>query len=149
MILVVVEVDFDRFGDDAVEEARYLDSVVWLVVFQAERQRCCAAVECVEGFTVSLVVVFHHDIFAHKPVVAFFFRAADVRIFARFGVKPWDILQIFSAIVRPYLETFGCFPDKFLVVIGSFEVFFYDSFPLFGGYWRKFLKKFLVVTHDI
>lgn len=149
MILVVVEVDFDRFGDDAVEEARYLDCVVRFVVFEAERQCCCAAVECVESFLVSLVVVFHYYIFAHEPVVAFFFRAADVRELARFGVEPRYILQIFSAIVRPYLETFGCFPDKFLVVIGSFEVFFDDSFPLFGGYWRKFLKKFFVVTHDI
>ncbi len=95
------------------------------------------------------MVVFHHNVFAHKPVVTFFFRAADVWILARFGVEPRNILQILSAIVRPYLETFGCFPDKFLVVIGSFEVFLYDSFPLFGGYWRELLKKFFLVTHDI
>ena len=72
------------------------------------------------------------------PVVVTGFRATRIGELVRHGLEIVQVLQIFSALIGAYLETFIGSPYEFLLVISAFEVFIDGGFPLFRGHGWEF-----------
>ena len=59
------------------------------------------------------------------------------------------MLQVLGTVVGLDFETFDGLPYKFLLIVGTFEVFVDDFFPFFGRYWWELAEQFVVFHYVV
>src|SRR5574344_565461 len=103
----------------------------------------------IDGLSVGFGDIFHDDIVTYQPSVSLFLVATDIRELGGHNAIPRDVFKVFGAVVWSYRKSFIRFPNQFLVVVGTLEVFLYLRFPLLGADRWKFPEEFLLFFHII
>ena len=98
----------------------------------AEADAVGTAVEGVDGEGVGFGQGVGGDVLTDVPDIVVSMFAAGEGCLAGVAVEILDVFQVFGTIIGLHLKTFDGLPDKFFLVVGTFEVFVDDFFPFLG-----------------
>ena len=126
-----IKIQFDAVGVNAVEQRSNVLFVELLFV-EFETKRIDAFVQNIARLGIGCLGIFCIDVLTNQPHIVSL-DAAHKREYARSGIGGFDSLEVFGTIERHDVKSFICSPNELFVKIGSFEVGFDFSHPLFGA----------------